>query len=249
MRKEEPVQYSYEKPPHAGSEARTVERHPAFGQASFSRRQGHPGKLYGSNLEDHHTHVALEIKRSELVHDLSHDWFFPGDLLIEVNFSAAQFAELITTLNVGSGVPCTIRAVKGEGYVPAIPEEVRTESERIEESFKQKLKERVGKLREYEQSISEILSKKSIGKKDREQIKNLVYQARRFFVDSAPFAVSSLYEAKEKVVTSAKAEIEAFLTNAIVTAGIKTLKGKSYEDYNSDSDIASSALPAHPDEG
>lgn len=234
MRKEEPITYKYER--ENTNDVRTVESHPAFGQARFARKQGNPGKLYGSNLDRHECFITLEIHRSELIHDLNHDWYFPCDSVVDIDFSAAQFAELLTTMNVGGGVPCTLRYIHGEA-IPAIPQEVQTESERIEESFKRALSAKVEQLAEFEKEVAEILEKQSIGKKDRVRIKNLMYQARRFFTDAAPFAVSSLYEAKEKVVTSAKAEIEAFMTNAIVRAGILQLKGKSYEEFSNDSAI------------
>lgn len=242
MRKTEPIKVINQK--SDTSLFQVVETHPAFVQASFSRRQGHPGKLYGSNLDHHHTHVTLEVKRSELVHDLSRDWHFSKELLIEVDFSAAQFAELITTMNVGSGVPCTLRFNSKEGKIPGLPEDTSTESERIEESFNANLAEKVKRFEEYEKQIAEILKKKSIGKADREQIKSMVYQARRFFIDSAPFAATSLVEVKEKLVSSAKAEIEASLMDMITKTGIQTLKGKSYESFRDDNDADGFKLPS-----
>lgn len=223
-RQEQPINVTKRDKP--GSREAIQEEHPAFGQVSFSRRQGHPGKLYGSSLDNHQTFITLEVKRSELEHHLSRDWYFSRDLLIEVDLSAAQFAELLTTMNVGSGVPCTLRYVRGEGAIPEIPQDKKTEAERIEESFNADLKDKVESFKDIEQRIGQILEKKSIGKQDRADIKSMVYQARRFFVDAAPFAVKSMVEAKEKVVTSAKAEIEAFMMHIVTKTGLKALKGQ-----------------------
>ena len=213
----------------------SCEIHPAFGQASFHRVQGNPGKLYGSNLEDHHTFIDLEIKTSERHHNLARDWYFASDPIVRVTFSAAQFAELLTTMNMGGGIPCTLNYVTpdGGGIIPKIPLDQETEAERIEEEFKAKLADNVRDLKENEEKVNEILEKKIIGKKYRATIKNLMYESYRFFVDSAPFAVQSLVEAKEKVIVSAKAEIDAFLTNVVQRVGLeaiteqsKLLKGK-----------------------
>ena len=207
----------------------SVEKHPAFVQVSFSRRQGRPGKLYGSNLDNHQSYITLTISNSERNHSSSHDWYFGRKPICEVDFSAAQFAELITTLNVGSGVPATLRYIEGRGSVPGLPDTVKTEAERIEDTFNKNLEDSVSQLEQYEKDIRALLEKKSLTKKDRESIKIMVSKARRVFTDSAPFAVSSMVEAKETVVQSAKAEVESFMMNAITKAGLKTLREESSE--------------------
>ena len=244
MRKTEPIKVTHEKSDAYSSS--TVESHPAFGQASFSRRQGYSGKLYGSALDHHDTHITLTVHKSELIHDLSSDWYFRKEPLIEVNFSASQFAELITTMNVASGVPCTLRYTSDEGSIPGLPDDTLTESNRIEEAFNSQLKEKVEKFKEYEKEISEILKKKNIGKADRDRIQTCINQASRFFTDSAPFAVVSMVEAKDKLVSSAKAEIEASLMHAITKAGIKTLKGETHEDSKPGPDPKPPSLPGFP---
>ena len=225
------------------------ETHPAFGQVSFHRVQGHPGKLYGSNLDDHHTFITLEVKTSKRVHH-GNDWHFSKDLLIEVNLSAAQFAELLTTMNVGSGTPCTLRYVapNGQGEIPEIPMDQESEASRVEEQFRERLRKKVEKLKHNENEIQKILEKKNIGKKDRETIKALVYESYRFFVDAAPYAVQTFSEATQKLVSSAKAEVDAFITSVVQKAGMealveqsKQLKGKVDEEAIDDSYTLSSS--------
>ena len=82
------------------------------------------------------------------------------------------------------------------------------------------------KMKDVEAQAKAILDKKSINKSDRSNLLALIQTAKRFLIDSAPFAVQSFSEAKEKVVSSAKAEIDAFMTHAVQSAGIKALKEK-----------------------
>ncbi len=202
--------------------------HPSFGMVSVNRVFGHRGILFGSHLQDHHTTIELTIKKGKRNHHLGQDWYSGREELINITLSAAQFVEMITTMNMGDGIPCTIRHV-GREYTPDIPDEEDTESERVEEEFVERMQDRVSLLKENEDKIEEILNKKSIGKKDRETIKELVFQARRYFVDSAPFAIKSFHKAKQKVVTSVKAEVESFMNTVVHNAGLKAIEGKQME--------------------
>jgi len=54
------------------------------------------------------------------------------------DLSAAQFAELLTTMNVGSGVPCT-RYIEGKRIQD--PPDMKLEVEKVQDSFKQDMKD------------------------------------------------------------------------------------------------------------
>lgn len=84
------------------------ERHESYGQVSFNRISCTPPlDLYGSNLK-HGNIISLSIRRSTKNRNLNRDTYYGGEEIVEVKLSSAQFAELLTSLNVGSGVPCTI---------------------------------------------------------------------------------------------------------------------------------------------
>src|SRR5690348_7418858 len=81
--------------------------HPSFGQIQFTRTNGN-ARFYGSELNQAH-YVEMTVHPSEVERELSRDWFYTeGAPLIKVRLSQNQFAELITSLNMGSGVPCTV---------------------------------------------------------------------------------------------------------------------------------------------
>ena len=92
------------------------ESHPAWGMVEFSRvEHGGPCRLFGSSLTNHGTTIILRVWEASRKHDCGQDWYH-GSIrkeLIAVEMSAAQFAGLLTTMNVGNGVPCTIRHVQG----------------------------------------------------------------------------------------------------------------------------------------
>lgn len=206
----------------AGNDGEMVQRHPAFVQVSFSRTTG-SYKLYGSALPKHDGAVVLTVVESDQHHTLGRDWHMGhGRQKIEVAMSAAQFAEAITTMNVASGVCGTLQVFDGLP-VPQIPFEHETESTRVIDAFKEKVAKSVRQLSNAAKEAREILAKKSLTQDDRKKIMYALDRAVMEIGSNAPFYVESFEEAAEKVVTSAKAEVEAFVTGAVHRAGLAAL--------------------------
>lgn len=207
-------------------EGEEVERHPAYGQVGISRCQGQT-KLFGSALDYHGSFIKLTVRRCERRHSLHRDWYFGRGEIVEVWMSHAQFAEMITTPNVGMGVPCTIRfhsTKPGPGEIPRIADEVRTEAEKVVEGFKEDQTRIVGTLHEKMAEAAVILDKKGgINKGDREAIRDLLEFVIREVELNRPFAVKSFQEAAEKVVTQSKAEVEALVGMTLRRLGLTKL--------------------------
>ena len=92
------------------------EKHPSYGMLGFSRRQGSKTNLFGSSIQHQNT-ISMTLRQGEMHRGLNTDWFFGGDVIVEVEMSQAQFAEAITSMNMGSGVPVTIRYQENKGYI------------------------------------------------------------------------------------------------------------------------------------
>jgi len=202
-----------------------IETHPAYGQVGISRVTGH-AKLYGSALDHHQSFIRLGIRHSERHHSLYRDWHFGKDTIVEVELSHAQFAEMITTPNVGTGVPCTIvfhTTKPGPGMVPSIADSMQTEAEKVVEGFKEGQAEIVERLKKQVTEGYALLDKKAINKGDRDALREILDFVIREVESNRPFAVSQFQEAAEKVVTQGKAEIEAFTTMAVQSLGLKKL--------------------------
>lgn len=92
------------------------EKHESYGQISIRRSQvgGTGVNLCGSSIK-HNNVIALSISPSVKDRGLNKDWFHTeGIPYIEVEMSYSQFAEAITSLNVGEGVPCTVAQINGK---------------------------------------------------------------------------------------------------------------------------------------
>lgn len=199
--------------------------HESYGLVSFSRKTGNPGKLFGSALENHFSYITLSVRKGKLIRDgHGYDRYYGsmrGDV-IEVDLSAAQFAELLTTMNVGMGTPCTIRSVNG---IPcAAAPELDSEAETVRSDFKERMKNTIKTFQEGFDKTSELLEKKSLSKKDREEILSTYNRLIQELATNAPYYVELFEEASEKVVQSAKAEVDAFTASVVSAVGLQAIK-------------------------
>lgn len=199
-----------------GSKAYT---HPAFGNIMVSRTSGLT-TLYGSDFEHHH-YVTLRITRSELHRDLSNDSYFPREELIEVAMSEAQWASFITSMNSGSGAPCTIERVQGE-RMPLIPRRKQ------EDSFKAELNRKVeGVVQSVDKAIADIEGElgSSLSQKRRDAILGHLKGLRMQLKNNMPFVAQQFAEHMEKTVEDAKAEVNAYMTQQVQRVGLAALGG------------------------
>jgi hypothetical protein len=208
-----------------GRDGETEETHESFGKIGFSRCQG-SRSLFGSHLEKHGTFISMTVRRARRIHGLSHDWIHSDSRLpiIEVYLSAAQFAEAITSMNMGEGVPCTIASVEGVDY-EGVPGEVHAENVRIRDGFKDKISGVVNNLAAAHKEMDAVVeSKSTISKGRAREIVGILGKALQEMRSNAPYIVESFQESAEKVVTHAKAEVEAFTALALRNAGMEHMR-------------------------
>ena len=84
-------------------------KHSSFANLYIGRSQcGGQTALFGSSIK-HSDIITLRISPAYMDRDLSCDRYFAEPLpYIEINMSQAQFAQAITSLNMGDGVPVTL---------------------------------------------------------------------------------------------------------------------------------------------
>lgn len=217
---------NYKKPysSHIDDHGETVESHESFGVLTIHRTSGSTGKLFGSHLENQGHYFTLAVQQADRIHGLSHDWYHPKNQgqIVEIRMTAAQFAEAITSLNMGGGVPCTIHRVLGERMEP-VPHHTETEAKKIRTSFKNDVKALAQKLHDGAKKVDELLEKKSLTIADKTLIKNVLHKASQDVRENLPFIVESFQESTEKVVTQAKAEVDAFVSFGLQKLGMDAL--------------------------
>lgn len=214
------IGYAYKK---SGIESiNEVKEHPSFGMIGVSRRSANGvTPLFGSNIQHQHT-FTLTIKTAENNRHLNTDWFHAKKQLIEVELSGSQFLELMTSFNMGDGIPCTIRQFNGNNY-PDPPYENPLDV--FQKEFEITMKNLGAKCKSVvEDCIKMLKEKPSIGKGDRDFILSAINSLMQEITSNVPFVNQQFNESVEKTVSQAKTEIETFLTNRFVSLGLDAAK-------------------------
>lgn len=207
---------THDEGPGRGDHATTT-THPAFGQVACGRISGQ-AYLYGSDFSHQHF-MYIEIRRSQLHRDISHDWHFPREELIKVYLSEAQWAAFVSSPNHGSGVPCTISWLTGQGDIPELPaprkpqdlymldvdNKIRAAAERIDQAIGIVEAELAG-----------------LSQKKRETVVKTLEALRRDIGANLPYVRKSFGEHMEGLVEKAKTEAHAYATALITRLGLRT---------------------------
>ncbi len=195
-------------------------KHPAFAQIRFSRVNGHTN-FYGSELEQSH-YIEMVVQKSSVRRELSRDWYFANEVpLIQIRMTAGQFSELITSLNQGSGVPCTVE-VLNQAKVEKMPKQ-ESRKEFVHRKFEERMKIFGDKIRENQKKAKEIVKKKTLSKAD---IHNLTFQLEWLTQEvesNIPFFAKCFQETMDEVVFEAKTEVENAIQHKINVLGLDAL--------------------------
>lgn len=199
--------------------------HPSYCQVSFSRSGGTFGRLFGSPLPRHEGVICLRVMRArEKIDDGIPQYYSKHeDGIVEVYLTSAQFAELLTTMNVGQGVPGTLRAV-GTEMMERPPQDAPLPTESLRHSFAKDVANVAKRVVEVRQQVADIFGKKTPPTlKDKDSILRMIDMLDTHLRANMPFVLGRFEEAAEKVVVHAKAAVDATVTHAAIMAGLARL--------------------------
>jgi hypothetical protein len=190
--------------------------HPAYAQIGASRVTG-AAVLYGSDFV-HHQYICVRIAKSTLTRSLSNDWLFADSLpYIEVDLSEAQWASFVSSMNVGSGVSCTLR-FRDKQEIPGLPDPVQRT-----ETFAAEAKQMMGRALTELKSLEEAIHGSGLSGKKVEALSRQVQSARSAISGNLGFVADQFGEHMEKVTESAKVEVNAYAINTLMRAGLQAL--------------------------
>lgn len=192
--------------------------HPAYAKIAASRVQGQ-AHLYGSDFAHQHF-MTITISRSRLKRELSNDWEFGGEELIEVMLSDAQWATFVSTPNAGSGVSCTINHIEGK-RVPLIAAPKETTAQ-----FKDEIRQTMAEMQEDIKRLAAELDG-PLGKTKAKQIQQSLDRLADRLTNSTAFVAKQFDEHMERTVEKAKIEINAHTLNLSQQVGFDVLSGRA----------------------
>ncbi len=203
------------------------ETHDSYGMIGLSRITGGQDNLFGSSVR-HHNFIRLRINQGVKQRGLKHNWFRGRGTLIEVDLSPTQFADLITAMNVGDGVPCTIRRISvpdnlNRRDMPPCPD--YDQRKLFEDEFTEDIEKISGKAMTLLEKADVMLQqKKPLSVKEKEELRGIIFHIAQDIKSNLPFIHTSFTEAMDKTVTEAKGEVEAFVMNKVTSLGIEGLR-------------------------
>lgn len=187
----------------------------------FSRMEG-KYFLYNSAAE-HHSVVRLTISTAR-EHDRG-DFtvgIMPDRDLVEVYLSPAQFAEAITTLNVGVGTPCTLTYLNGNRITPPARQET------VHEKYHDATDTALNKIVEQCKAMIEEIESANISKKLKAELAVHAQKIVKVIDDELPFIAKMFHERLEKLQQEAKAEVAAYLDMAMASHGQLSLPSSGF---------------------
>lgn len=137
--------------------------HESFGQIKFNRVNSNGTKFYGSELGQNN-YITMTVHHSEIYRDLTQDRYFPTGEIVKIRMSSGQFAELITSMNCGTGIPCTIERIQGKKTVDLSKQESRKEF--VHRKFEDRMKRFADLIRKNQKEAKEIVTKRNLSKQD-----------------------------------------------------------------------------------
>jgi hypothetical protein len=135
----------------------------------------------------------------------------PKDTFIEVEMSYMQFAEAITSLNRGAGVPVTVRFANGRTMEPC---PFTSKSEQLRSEFNAGLEGLAAAVRDATARAEELFAgKKPLTKAEKEELLSVFGRLSMAVNSNIPFVRERFDEQTDKTVMEAKGNIEGFFQN------------------------------------
>ena len=156
----------------------------------------------------------MTLHHASIERGLNRDWIHGDKVIAEVEMSYSQFAEAITSMNIGTGVPVTVRWTEKDEKIP--PCDFVSKREQFEDEFKTQRKNATRVSEELIQEVTELFNQKGTLKKaDKEEILRKLNKLKMDIGINTDFIVNQFNEQMDKTVMEAKGEIEAFYQNKV----------------------------------
>lgn len=195
-----------------------VDKHESYGMIGMCHSTcSQPKPLFGSSIKHGHT-IKIRISRAVVERDLHQEWYHARDRgAVEIEMSASQFAQFITTPNIGDGVPCTIKRI--DGKMMADPP-YNGHNEVFNQELSDDVKKAMSDADELIDSARETLSqKRPIKASEKKDLLAKINSLVQHIKSNMPLIHKQFARSMDKTVAAAKAEVEEFYTSTIIKMG------------------------------
>jgi len=199
-----------------GDHDSTIEEHPSYGMIGVSRYTCTPPQnFFGSSIR-HHAGVTIRIGHAEKHRQLYADRYMMSKPIIEISLTEAQFGQLLSHMNVGDGVPCTIEAINFEKQ-PDCPE--KNERQELEAEFRRKMQE-LDQICDAVITTAETMAQADrVPKKERVEFVKALQMLKCQIGQNLPFMASQWNEALDDMLNEAKSDLSSYTKQLLQSAG------------------------------
>lgn len=201
--------------------------HPSFAVININRVQigGGSLRLFDSPFK-HYNAITLEISPAALIRNLHGDTIMPtGEVAhIRVMMSEIQFANLVLNANVHGGTPCTVDSIAGK----QLPQPPKSDLKKLWASeVKRDFKDVAEAAEKAEKDVDALLAKDRVTKTDLKALKDVIFGMAQDIRENLPWMEEQFEKTMEKVVATAKGEIDAHVANTVKKVGLDTIKAQA----------------------
>jgi hypothetical protein len=190
--------------------------HESYGVIEIGRCQSSGNvSLFGSSIL-HHNHIRVSVKTATFDRGLNRDWIHSGKLIVDFIMSPTQFADAITSLNVGDGTPITLQYVTGDSKPCRESSPYESKTHTFNKEFDEQCKELSKRFDDTLKLAEETHAQK--------RLINEIQMLKQEIRSNFPFINKSFTEQMEHTVKEAKGEVEAFVTHAVQSYGLDAIR-------------------------
>lgn len=211
-----------------------VESEPYMAIAGFSRVQGRTN-LHGVDYPTGNF-IVFRVYQGRVLRETTSDHHMADHRLpiVELAMSEVQFAQLITNMNIGDGVPVTFkyRPEPGTKMIEVkMPDRAQATEEKFTADVRETSKDTLEAIKQAQRILNDILDGKTVNKTQVREALAAVDTADRELDRNMPFILQRADEAIGNRTIKAKAELDAFVGQTLARVGAKVLaEGGALED-------------------
>jgi len=173
-------------------------------------------------------YITMSVSKVRQHRSLGDTYHMNENELIEVKMSYSQFAESITTMNYGCGVPCTLNYFNGE-KLPSIESQVN-EVDLFADDVVDEIADLLIKVDGLYNEVAAAKMTKGLQSRLLSKISNL----SGMFKSRLPFIEKVYIEKLDKLKAKVKTDIAAWMDHVAITKGIESIKSEYLLKSNDD---------------
>lgn len=188
---------------------------PSHGNIRFTRVQGM--RTLNGSLYESASWIEMTISRNRTYESFGEERNTSGNELMTISMTNAQFAEMITSLNIGTGTPVTIQSITNV-QIPdtyTIPKSMDLILEEVDQS--------VGETFDYMKKHLSTLKKTGVTPKQKKEAIEGIESLMRRFKSNEEFYQKQFVKKLEKIEVAKKSEMEGFINTVAHKLGLEQL--------------------------